>query len=45
MSAGVIPVVLHRGGVTDIVRHGITGFLGQDAAAVAEFTRHVFSLD
>jgi hypothetical protein len=45
MSAGVIPVVLHRGGVTDIVRHGATGFLGSDAAAVAELTKQVFALD
>ncbi|EFN56792.1 expressed protein [Chlorella variabilis] len=45
MSAGVIPVVLNRGGVTDIVKHGTTGFLCQDAAEVAELTEGVFGLD
>lgn len=39
MSSGVIPVVLNRGGVGDIVKHGHNGFLapfaqvGSDAAA------------
>ena len=38
-------MVLHRGGVTDIVEHGVTGFLGQDAAGVADLTREVFALE
>lgn len=41
MSAGVIPVVLNRGGVTDIVRHGVTGFLAQSAQEIGETTKEV----
>jgi hypothetical protein len=44
MSAGVIPVVLHRGGVTDIVKHEQTGFLAADGAAVEEMTEGVYAL-
>ena len=28
MTAGIIPVVLDRGGLRDIVDHGFNGFLG-----------------
>lgn len=45
MSAGVIPVVLDRGGVGDIVVNGSTGFLAPGPAEVASLTRHVFALD
>ncbi|KAI3427093.1 hypothetical protein D9Q98_007032 [Chlorella vulgaris] len=45
MSAGVIPVVLNRGGVTDIVKHKHTGFLAADSEAVAELTAQVFGLE
>lgn len=41
MSAGVIPVVLNRGGVTDIVRHGVTGYLAQSALEIGETTKEV----
>jgi hypothetical protein len=41
----VIPVVLNRGGVTDIVKHKHTGFLAADAEAVAELTAQVFGLE
>jgi glycosyltransferase involved in cell wall biosynthesis len=44
MSAGIIPVVLNRGGVTDIVRHGLTGFLAADAEAIARTTLEVYQL-
>lgn len=45
MSAGVIPVVLQRGGVGDIVRNGSTGYLALGAPEVAVLTRHVYVLD
>ncbi|KAL4444085.1 hypothetical protein ABPG75_011822 [Micractinium tetrahymenae] len=44
MSAGVIPVVLNRGGVTDIVRHGVTGYLAQSAQEIGETTKEVFGM-
>ena len=44
MSAGVIPVVLNRGGVTDIVRHGVTGYLGSNAAQLANITKEARGL-
>ncbi len=41
MSAGVIPVVLNRGGVTDIVRHSVTGYLAQSAQEIGDTTKEV----
>lgn len=41
----MIPVVLNRGGVTDIVKHKHTGFLAADSEAVAELTAQVFGLE
>lgn len=45
MSAGVIPVVLDRGGVGDIVRHGQNGYLAPTPADVGAFTKTVFQLE
>jgi hypothetical protein len=39
-----IPVLLKRGGVTDIVDNGKNGFLGDDLQQVAESTTAAFSL-
>eukprot|EP00887_Chlorella_sp_A99_P006799 scaffold2.g6799.t1 len=44
MTAGTIPVVLDRGGVGDIVQHGINGFLAANPQAVAQYTVHAFGL-
>ncbi|KAI7842484.1 hypothetical protein COHA_003838 [Chlorella ohadii] len=45
MSSGVIPVVLNRGGVGDIVKHSHNGFLAPTAQGIAELTTEVFQLD
>ena len=45
MSAGVIPVVLQRGGVGDIVKHGQNGFLAPTADDIAARTKEVFALE
>ncbi|PRW51010.1 Glycosyl transferase family 2 [Chlorella sorokiniana] len=45
MSSGVIPVVLNRGGVGDIVKHGHNGFLAPTAQGIADLTKEVFQLD
>lgn len=44
MSAGVIPVVLRRGGVGDIVKHGLNGFLAPNGEGIAQATKEVFAL-
>ena len=41
MSAGCIPVVLRRGGVEDIVSHGVNGFLGPAPEDVEQLTLQV----
>jgi hypothetical protein len=41
---GTIPVLLRKGGVTDIVEHGKNGFLGDDLKQVAESTIAAFSI-
>lgn len=45
MTAGVIPVVLNRGGVGDIVHHGYNGFMASSPEALADMTVNVFNLD
>lgn len=42
MSAGVIPVVIHRGGLPEIVKHNENGFLAQTPEAMATLTAQVF---
>ena len=38
MGMGYVPVVLRRGGMEDIVRHGLTGFLARDLTELMQFT-------
>lgn len=38
MAAGCVPVVINRGGQTDIVRHGETGFLWNTLEELQEYT-------
>ncbi len=45
MSAGCIPVVLLRGGVGDIVQHGVNGFLGPEIPQLANLTLQVFNMN
>lgn len=42
MSAGVVPVVINRGGLPEIVRHNENGFLAQTPEAIATLTAQVF---
>jgi len=44
MSAGVIPVVMNRGGLPDIVTHNVTGFLADSAGDVANLTCGIFRM-
>lgn len=45
MTAGTIPVVINRGGVPDIVEHGVNGYLAATAAELGLYTRQLFSMD
>jgi glycosyltransferase involved in cell wall biosynthesis len=42
MGFGTIPVLLDRGGVSDIVQHGLNGFLGATVDDVGQLTIEVF---
>jgi glycosyltransferase involved in cell wall biosynthesis len=38
MSAGCVPVVINKGGQTEIVRHGVDGFLWNTVQELKEYT-------
>jgi glycosyltransferase involved in cell wall biosynthesis len=38
MAAGCVPVVINRGGQTEIIEHGTTGFLWDTLAELKEYT-------
>jgi L-malate glycosyltransferase len=39
MAAGCVPVVINKGGQTEIVQHGVNGFLWETPEELAEYTR------
>lgn len=43
MAAGCVPVVINRGGQTEIVEHGATGFLWDTLAELKEYTATLVS--
>lgn len=45
MGMGCIPVVLKRGGLPDIVRHGLTGFLAKDLIEIKQYTLQVVQME
>ena len=43
MAAGCVPVVINRGGQSEIVEHGATGFLWDTLAELKEYTATLVS--
>lgn len=38
MASGCVPVVINRGGMTELVQHGVNGFLWNDLSELKDFT-------
>jgi L-malate glycosyltransferase len=43
MAAGCVPVVIAKGGQTEIVEHGVTGFLWQTLEELQEYTQRLMN--
>ena len=44
MQAGVIPVVINKGGLVEIVRNGSSGFVGTTKSEIVGLTCHIFHM-